>query len=141
MTAAASLPVALPEGARTLRLEPLSAEGFAPFGDLLMSGLGASKAANQGTAKRCDFAAGLESTRREARPNLAVFTSEAQSLPFALRLLDEEKVAVMPGAAFGDAALRLDCVDQAPATAEVAATIWARWSGAEAPARAEGGTS
>lgn len=44
-------------------------------------------------------------------------------------------------AAFGDAALRLDCVDQAPATVAAAATIWARWSGAEAPARAEGGTS
>lgn len=87
-SAAASLPGALPEGARTLRLEPLGAEGFAPFGELLMSGLGATKAANQGTAKRCDFAAGLESTRPEARPNLAVFTSEAQSLPFALRLLE-----------------------------------------------------
>jgi DNA-binding MarR family transcriptional regulator len=45
-------------------------------------------------------------------------------------------------AAFGEAALRLDCADQRPAPAAEAATIWTRWSGAPpAPANVEGGAS
>lgn len=45
-------------------------------------------------------------------------------------------------AAFGEAALRLDCADQQPAPDAAAADIWARWSGAAPPpVRVEGGAS
>ncbi len=45
-------------------------------------------------------------------------------------------------AAFGEAALRLDCADQRPAPAAEATIIWTRWSGAPPPpANVEGGAS
>lgn len=45
-------------------------------------------------------------------------------------------------AAFGEAALRLDCADQAPAPPALAADIWTRWSGAPpSPTTVEGEAS
>lgn len=67
---------------------PITPEAFAPFGEVVSAGLSEGKSANMGTAVRCDFCAGLESTRPGARPNLAVFRSLARSLPFEVRLLE-----------------------------------------------------
>lgn len=67
---------------------PLTAEGFAPFGDVIAAGLGPGASANQGTALRFDRAARLASTREGAHPNLAVFRSVAKELPFDVRLLE-----------------------------------------------------
>lgn len=66
----------------------LTAEAFAPWGDVVSAGLQAGKSANQGTAVRFDWAAALESTRPGARPNLAVFRSTPKQLPFEVRLLE-----------------------------------------------------
>ncbi len=75
-----------------VRVEPLSAAAFAPFGDVVAADLlaeaAAGKAANQGSATRFDFAATLESSRAGAKPNLAVFRAEGRELPFRLRLLE-----------------------------------------------------
>ena len=71
-----------------MQVRPLSVEGFAPFGDVVSAGLRAGIAANQGTALRFDRCARLESTRPDAGPNLAVFRSTPQPLPFAVRLLE-----------------------------------------------------
>lgn len=69
--------------------EPLTAAAFAPFGQVVCAGgPAAGKAANQGTAVRFDWAAALENTRPEARPNLAVFRSLPPPLPLSLRLLE-----------------------------------------------------
>lgn len=74
---------------RRLVARPITPEAFAPFGDVVRAGLSEGKAANMGTATRCDWAAGLESTRPHARPNLAVFRSLAKTLPFEMTLLEK----------------------------------------------------
>ncbi len=73
---------------RELRPEPLTAERFAPFGQVVQVGVGPSSAANQGTAARYDFVARLASSRPLARPNLAVFQSKPVVLPRQVELLE-----------------------------------------------------
>jgi len=69
--------------------EPLSAERFAPFGDVISAGLKQGKDANQGHAVRFDWAARLESSRPTAKPNLVVARCVPQALPLALKLLEQ----------------------------------------------------
>ena len=71
-----------------IRARPLTAEAFAPFGDVVSAGLKAGSSANQGTAVRFDWSAKLDSDRAGARPNLAVFRSTPQPLPFTVKLLE-----------------------------------------------------
>lgn len=68
--------------------EPLTPEAFAPFGDVLWAGRGEGASANQGTAVRYNWAAALESRRAHAKPNLAIFRSDPQTLPFTVKLLE-----------------------------------------------------
>lgn len=68
--------------------ERLTPEGFAAFGDVVSAGLKAGSSANQGTAVRFDWCAELFNGRDAARPNLAVFRSAPQKLPFTVRLLE-----------------------------------------------------
>lgn len=71
-----------------VRAIPITAEAFAPFGDLVSAGIGTGAPANQGTAVRFDWAARLTSTRPGARPNLAVFRSAPRTLPLEIALLE-----------------------------------------------------
>ena len=73
---------------RDLKAGPLSAEAFAPFGQVVSAGLQPGSSANQGTAVRFDFCADLQSTRPGARANLAVFRSVARTLPYEVTLLE-----------------------------------------------------
>jgi ureidoglycolate lyase len=73
---------------RVLRSQRLTAEAFAPFGQVVATGVTRGASANQGTATRYDFAAQLESTRATAKPNLAVFQSVKKTLPFKVKLLE-----------------------------------------------------
>ena len=73
---------------RTLNAEPIGREAFAPFGDVLWAGLSEGAAANQGTAVRFNWAAQLANDRAGARPNLAIFRSTPQPLPFLVKLLE-----------------------------------------------------
>lgn len=75
------------DGAR-VKLEALTREAFTPFGEVVTAALGAGRDTNLGTALRFDWSAALESTRALARPNLAVFRSAPQALPFRVTLLE-----------------------------------------------------
>jgi len=97
-----------------VRVQPLSAAAFAPFGDVISAGAGAGLSANQGTATRFDWCTALVNLRPQARANVAVFRSEPRRLPFSLALLERhpfssQAFVPMTGAGF------LVCV--APATA------------------------
>jgi ureidoglycolate lyase len=73
---------------RQVLAEPLSPEAFAPFGDVISAGLRTGTAANQGTSLRFDGSAALINRRDAARPNLAVFRSQPQALPLAIKVLE-----------------------------------------------------
>jgi ureidoglycolate lyase len=73
---------------RVILARPLTPEAFAPYGDVVSAGLKSGSSANQGTAVRFDWSAKLESDRAGAKPNLAVFRSVPQTLPFTVKLLE-----------------------------------------------------
>jgi ureidoglycolate lyase len=73
---------------RSVRAEALTCAAFAPFGQVVEAGATPSRAANQGTAMRSDFAAQLQSDRAGARPNLAVFRAAPRELPLTITLLE-----------------------------------------------------
>lgn len=73
---------------KLVKAVPLSAAAFSPFGDVVSAGLREGSSANQGTAVRFDWAAGLQNLRDGAKPNLAVFRSTPQPLPFTVKLLE-----------------------------------------------------
>lgn len=78
-------------GASSLVLEPLTAEAFSPFGDVLWAGAcdeATARGANQGSAVRFDWAAILHNAREAAKPNLAVFRCRLRALPFAITVLE-----------------------------------------------------
>ncbi len=73
-----------------IRALALSAEGFAPFGDVVSAGGKAGASANQGTAVRFDHCAALVNARgARASANLAVFQSVPKVLPFEVQLLEQ----------------------------------------------------
>jgi ureidoglycolate lyase len=78
-----------PSSSKTLTVEPLTPEAFAPFGFVVSAGLHPGSSANQGTAVRFDFCAELHSTRAHAKANLAVFRSTKKPLPFEIRLFEK----------------------------------------------------
>jgi ureidoglycolate lyase len=59
--------------------EPITAEAFAPFGDLLET---------PGEGRRLDFAAALGNERATARTNLAVVQALPQPLPLTVALME-----------------------------------------------------
>lgn len=72
----------------TVRVEPLTVEGFAPFGDVVSAGLRAGSSANQGTATRFDWCTELVNQRAGAKANVSVFRSVKRALPLTLELLE-----------------------------------------------------
>lgn len=72
----------------TLRTEPLTAEAFAPFGQVLQTPQSGDRNANQGTAVRLDRVGALVSTRGGCPPNLAMIRALPQALPLKMRLME-----------------------------------------------------
>jgi len=70
-----------------MRAEPLTAEAFAPFGQVVSCGA-AGREANQGTAQRFDFAARVENLRPHAKANLCAIRSQPRALPLKVKLLE-----------------------------------------------------
>ncbi len=73
---------------RVIRPVPLTAAAFAQFGDVISVEAAEARAANQGSATRCDFTAKLHNGRAQARANVAVFRSQPRVLPFQISMLE-----------------------------------------------------
>jgi len=75
-----------------LRPEPLTAEAFAPFGQVIEIRAGATpRVINEGTAERFE---GLADLQGEGVPfTLAVMRAQPRPLPFTLRLLERHRQA------------------------------------------------
>eukprot|EP01104_Vermistella_antarctica_P002056 TRINITY_DN12211_c0_g1_i1.p1 TRINITY_DN12211_c0_g1~~TRINITY_DN12211_c0_g1_i1.p1 ORF type:complete len:191 (+),score=36.48 TRINITY_DN12211_c0_g1_i1:44-616(+) len=71
---------------------PLTAEAFAPYGNVIESQNTGDKAANMNTAKRYDHVGKLENLRTSASSNLAIFRcSPNTSNPFQAKLLERHE--------------------------------------------------
>lgn len=68
---------------------PLTAEAFAPFGEVICAGEQGGTAINGGTARRFDYAAKLSSARPDARANLVMVRCAPVALPLELKVLEK----------------------------------------------------
>jgi len=72
-----------------LRVEPLEAHAFAPFGDVIEPGLlGKHRTINEGFAERFDDLARLDTGRQGGQPVLSLFRARPRALPLQLRLVE-----------------------------------------------------
>jgi ureidoglycolate lyase len=71
-----------------LRPEPLTAAGFAPYGDVIESEARAFRWINAGTAKRYDDLATIEVTAQGGRPIVSIFEAQPRSFPLSVTLLE-----------------------------------------------------
>jgi len=74
---------------RTLTIEPLTAEAFRPFGDVIDIASSLNHfTINEGYAERYDDLARIDVGREAGYPRLSIFRAKPRSLPFALSLLE-----------------------------------------------------
>ena len=71
---------------RHLRIQPLTASAFAPFGDVLEAAGTPDKMINEGRCGRYHDRAVLDVS--DGRAGISIFKSETVSLPYALRMME-----------------------------------------------------
>lgn len=82
-----------------LKAEPLTAEAFAPFGDVIDARTSASFAINAGRTQRHHDLATVETHGENARPLINIFVSQPVALPLELTFLERHPLgsqAFMP---------------------------------------------
>ena len=70
----------------TIRTEPLTADAFAPFGDVLCASSSNPRTINQGKCKRHHDLANLDVT--DGRAGISIFNAEPRSFPYLLDLVE-----------------------------------------------------
>lgn len=74
---------------RALRVEPLTAEAFAPFGDVIEARVaGSPLTINRGRAERFHDLAFVDATEGRGRPVISIVRSQPSPLPIRLTLLE-----------------------------------------------------
>lgn len=73
---------------RTISVEPLTAEAFAPFGEVLAASGAPDKIINQGLCGRFHDLATLDFIGDDARVGISVFKSEKRSFPYTLEMVE-----------------------------------------------------
>ena len=76
--------------AKHIKIEPLSAEKFAPFGDVLDASGGADKIINQGFCGRYHDRAELEFI--DGRAGISIFQAQKRALPYTLDMVERHPV-------------------------------------------------
>jgi len=71
-----------------LRPEPLTAAGFAPYGDVIESEASGFRWINAGTAKRYETRARIEVTAHGGRPLVSIFEAQPRAFPLPVTLLE-----------------------------------------------------
>jgi ureidoglycolate lyase len=77
---------------KTLRLEPITAEGFAPYGWLASADDRPARPINQGSSQRVDAIGELSLTAEGGTPCLAMFRAQAQGLSGPWRMLERHRL-------------------------------------------------
>jgi len=73
--------------------QPLVAEAFAPFGDVIQAGLGEVSRVNEGRADRFDSGARLDRLLAETTPVVAVYRIDASTLPLQIPRLERHPLS------------------------------------------------
>jgi ureidoglycolate lyase len=73
---------------RRLTVEPLTAAGFAPFGEVIAADQSRGFAINAGSAQRYDDLARIDVAADDGRPRLSLFRAAPRALPFTVRMLE-----------------------------------------------------
>jgi len=73
---------------QTIRTEPLTADAFAPFGDVLEAAGEPDKLINQGLCGRYHDLAALDFSGADARAGVSLFLSEKRTLPYTLDMVE-----------------------------------------------------
>ncbi len=76
-----------------LKVEPLTAEAFAPFGDVIEAGRRAPLLINDGTCERYDDLARVDVSANDGRPLISIFKAEPRKLPFIVRSLERHPLS------------------------------------------------
>jgi len=85
--------------AHTIKAEPLTAEAFAPFGDVIAAGGGERMMINDGTSERFNDIARIDVSAEGGRPNLSFVRAQPRELPLAVRMVERHPLgsqAFMP---------------------------------------------
>ncbi|MDH3236652.1 MAG: ureidoglycolate lyase [Alphaproteobacteria bacterium] len=85
--------------ALTITAEPLTAEAFAPFGDVIAAGGGERMMINDGTSERFNDLARIDVSAEGGRPNLSFVRAQPRELPIAVRMVERHPLgsqAFMP---------------------------------------------
>ena len=72
---------------QTIRLQPLTADAFAPFGDVLDAGGAPDKIINQGLCGRFNDRARLD-FGPDGRAGISIFNAEPRALPYLLEMVE-----------------------------------------------------
>jgi len=73
---------------RTLTIEPLTKEAFAPFGDVIETEGSEFFMINNGSTRRYHKLATVETAEPEDRAIISIFAAEALEMPLAIRMLE-----------------------------------------------------
>lgn len=75
-----------------LPVHPLTAEAFAPYGEVLQLGTGAGRSINAGTSARIDLPSALDLAREGGAPQLATFRARPQPAQGPWRMLERHRL-------------------------------------------------
>jgi ureidoglycolate lyase len=76
-----------------LQAMPLSAQAFAPFGDVIETEGHPWRWINEGTSQRFDDLARVDVLEAQGRPLISIFRASAQALPFHVRSLERHPLS------------------------------------------------
>lgn len=109
--------------ASVLPLRALTAQDFAPYGEVLALDRGAARAINAGTSARRDLPSALDLARAGGAPQLATFEAQAQAVAGPWRVMERHRLgsqSFVPLAA-GDWVVLVALGDAAPERSTLAA--------------------
>jgi ureidoglycolate lyase len=76
-----------------LKAVPLTAQAFAPFGEVIEIAGHESLSINQGTSQRFDDLARIDVLEAGGRPMISIFRASPRALPFEVRLLERHPLS------------------------------------------------
>ena len=98
----------------SLTPQPLTAEAFAPFGDVIETGSKTPMAINDEMAQRYDDLAFVDAGDEGGRPNVSIFISEPRPLPVVIDMVERHPLGSQLFVPLGDFPYLVAVTDGAP---------------------------